>query len=197
MVHMILVGMEKKPVAQAGSRAPREYAPTAESIRRGQALEQWLSEHEYDQAAFGRDSGISKMTINLYLRGALDIAGMHQRTVEKLLRAMHVSDSWAWDYFEIPRDRRASWRTFRSPPMGHGDPDPQQLVTLILTAPMSGEGWSAPAGAVVTYDATRRHDGLLVVSLPGRYLVAQADAVPPQGELLGQLLSLAPASRAQ
>lgn len=179
--------------ATPGPRAKREYQPTPESIRRGEKLRQWLEQHGYDMADFARDSGISKMSVGLYVRGDLDIANMHQRTVEKLLTAMHVSDSWAWAYFEIGDARRAYWRTFREPPMGHGEEPPQGLqVVLTLDAPLSGEGYTAPAGARVTYDQGNVLHGALLVRLPGRYVVARQDALPTAGEVLGEFLGVAP-----
>lgn len=178
---------------KSGARAKREYQPTPESVRRGQLLLRWLEQHDYDQAQFSRDSGISKMTVGLYVKGDLDIANMHQRTVEKLLTAMHVSDTWAWEYFEIPAARRVYWRTFREAPMGHGEEPPQGLVaTLELDAPLGGEGFTAPAGALVSYDSGNVLHGLLLVRLPGRYVVARQDALPTAGEVLGEFLGTTP-----
>lgn len=171
--------------------------PTPEALRRGRALQSWLDEQEFEAAAFAREAGISKMSVGMYLRGELDIANMHQRTVEKLLAAMHVSDAWAWDYFEIPETRRSHWRTFREAPMGAGTSDEegqQQRVVLVLDGPMFGEGYAAPEGTLVTYDPTVKIHGLLVTKLPGRYVLAMADALPNSGVVLGQFLAAAPAS---
>lgn len=190
---MAAVRSDANDVQDEGKRKRRSQL-TPESARRGQLLERWLSENDYDQAEFGRDAGISKMTMSLYTRGELDIANMHQRTVEKLLTAMHVSDTWAWEYFEIPEARRAYWRTFRELPFGHGDEVPQgTVVTRVLDAPLSGEGYTAPVGATVTYDASNQLHGLLLTRLPGRYVVALIDALPIQGEVLGQFLTCSPA----
>lgn len=171
--------------------------PTPDALRRGQALQAWLDEQEFDAAAFAREAGISKMSVGMYLRGELDIANMHQRTVEKFLAAMHVSDSWAWDYFDIPEARRTYWRTFREAPMGAGTQDEdaqQQRVVLVLDGPMSGEGYAVPEGTLVTYDPTVKLYGLLVAKLPGRYVLAMADALPNSGVVLGQFLAAVPAS---
>lgn len=165
---------------------------TVESLERGRLLEQWLDEHELDSAELSRMAKISKMTMRLYIRGELDIANMHQRTVEKLLTAMHVSDAWAWEYFKIPPARRVFWRTFRKPPLGHGEEAPQGLISFELDAPMSGEGYAAPAGAWVTYNPHNKLHGPLLTRLTGRYVVALIDAVPGQAEVLGQYLAVSP-----
>ncbi|WP_147364002.1 helix-turn-helix domain-containing protein [Deinococcus cavernae] len=179
---------------EGSGKEARKYVPTAESVRRGQRLEQWLKEHEFEASEFSREANISKMSISLYLQGKLDVANMRQRTVEKLLGAMHVSDSWAWTFFDIPEARRKEWRTFRDAPMGHGEEAPQQVVTFLLDASLSGEGYALPEGTTLTLDPLSLTRGLLVCRLPGRYVLARPDAVPAQGEVLGQLVKVAPAA---
>ena len=51
---------------------------------------------------------------------------------------------------------------------------------------MSGEGYAVPEGTLVTYDPTVKLYGLLVAKLPGRYVLAMADALPNSGVVLGQ-----------
>ncbi|MFD2610131.1 hypothetical protein ACFSR9_11880 [Deinococcus taklimakanensis] len=189
-----MTGSGEDMPSSATTKKVREYVRTPESIRRGSLLGKWLEKHDYDSAEFARDAKISKMTMTLYLRGDLDVANMHQRTVEKLLTAMHVSDSWAWDYFEIPSARRTYWRTFREAPMGHGEETPQEQVTITLDMPMSGEGYAAPVGAKVTYDPQNVMHGLLLSKLAGRYVLSLIDALPQQGQVLGQFISCVPAS---
>lgn len=184
----------KNEVTNGSSNArTREYARTPDSIRRGELLKAWLDKHEYDAAEFSRDAKISKMSMSLYLRGDIDIANMHQQTVAKLLTAMHVSDSWAWEYFDIPEPRRMYWRTFREAPMGHGEEEPQEWITMTLDNPLSGEGFMIPPGAKITYDPRNKANDLLLVQLTGRYIIAFEDALPKQGNLLGRFISCAPA----
>lgn len=176
---------------EGSGKSPPKVTP--ESIRRGQRLEQWLTEHDFNPSSFAKEAGINKMTVSLYMKGELDIANMQQRTVEKLLAAMHVSDSWAQDFFEIPAEQRSAWRTFRDPPWGSGESEVQRVITFSLDAPLFGEGYTGPVGALTTYDPANHSQGLMLTRLPGRYVVAMLDALPGQAEVLGQFLGVAPA----
>lgn len=184
-----VVYMEAKKYTRPSKR-------TSESVARGKKLQRWLEANDHDMATFARDAGLSKMSITHYVHGDVDIASMHQRTVEKFLGAMGVSDTWAWEYFEIPPARRAYWRTFRLPPLGHGEEATQQLLTVVLDGPMSGEQYSAPAGAVVTVNPDDRLYGLQILRLEGRYVLALPDALPSQGVQLGRFVGVAPAASA-
>jgi transcriptional regulator with XRE-family HTH domain len=180
-------------VIEAGE-GERLSPPPSEAQARGGRLRDWLKLHDFDQASFAREMGVSKPMIANYVSGRVDISSMQQKTVEKLLAAMQVSDSWAWQYFDIPVELRPTWRTFRPSPWGHGDEPLHIDITLVLDAPLYGEGWTLPSGTVVTYDADVRDRGLLLTRLPGRYIVAQPDALPagPGVELLGSLRSSSP-----
>jgi hypothetical protein len=87
---------------------------------RGQALTYWIQEHARSQTSFSIVSGIQRQILNRYMAGAYDLANMSQELVERLLSAMHMSDSDARAYFGIPEEALVRWRTFRAPPMGQG-----------------------------------------------------------------------------
>lgn len=172
---------------QSGKKSRRPPA-TPESLWRGERLAQWLEQRGFDQAEFAREMGISKMSLSLYVRGQVDLANMQQANVEKLLTAMHVSDKWAWEYFQIPEERRDTWRTFRGPPMGANTELPSTAMSMVLDAPLSGEGYAAPVGAIVIFDTAALLEGAQLVCLSGRYVVALPDAIPGQGKVMGQFL---------
>lgn len=177
-----------KPRATRKLKAtPGENKISEEAFMRGQKLVRLLDANEYPIPDFIRDSGISKAGVWSYINGELDIANMRLRTLEKFLGALNVSDTWAWAYFDIPKAKRKEWRTFRRPPLGHGE-DERELIDLVVDMPMQGDVSVVP-GYVISIDPANKIVGLMVVKLSDRYLTVPADLAPEQGEVLGQLVA--------
>lgn len=166
--------------------APGEKQLSPEAFERGQKLQAFLNDNEYPVADFARDSGITPAAVWKYINGELDITRMQQKTVEKFLGALNVPDTWAWAYFSIPKSMRRTWRTFRRPPLGHGD-DERELVDIVLNEPLQGE-MTVPSGYVITIDPGNTLLGLIVTQLSDRYFVTPADLLQGQGKVLGQLV---------
>lgn len=166
--------------------APGEKQLSPEAFRRGQKFNALLEENSYAHADFARDTGITAAAVWKYVNGELDIANMQQKTVEKFLTGLNVTDTWAWGYFEIPASVRRTWRTFRRPPMGHGD-DLRNLIDIVLETPLQGE-LTVPAGYVITIDPDNTLLGLMVTRLSDRYFATPADLLSGNGQVLGQLV---------
>jgi len=157
-----------------------------EAFARGQKFNALLLENEYSHADFARDTGITLAAVWKYVNGQLDIAKMRNKTLERFLDGLKVSDTWAWSYFDIPADARKGWRTFRRPPFGHGE-DERNLVDIVLANPLQGE-LTVPSGYVITIDPSTDNVGLIVTQMSDRYFVTPADLLQGQGKILGQLV---------
>lgn len=117
---------------------------------RGQALRAWM-DHQTPKMTLDRlteATKLSRLTLQRYINGDVDIAMIPQESVEKLLTGMAMSDTEGWRMFNIPRERQLQWRTFRNPPMGHGRRK-QKTETLELDFDLKGVV-SAPEGWLLT-----------------------------------------------
>lgn len=163
--------------------------PSSDALRRGELLKAIIEEIGYGTPhEFARDSKIAYSNLWHYMAGQRDVAKMGQSTVELLLGALNVTDTWAWAYFEIPESARKTWRTFRPPPMGHGDEN-RRLLEITLDMPLQGDLVS-PKGNVITVDRDNTVVGQIVTRLADRYLVTPADLIPGRGLVLGQLIRI-------
>ncbi|WP_407543813.1 hypothetical protein Q0M94_28435 (plasmid) [Deinococcus radiomollis] len=178
----------KKATTRKLKNIPGVNRISEEAFVRGQKFYRLLESLDYSIVDFVRDSKMSKVTLWMYFNGELDMALMRQVSVEKMLGALNVTDTWAWAYFEIPVDRRREWRTFRPPPLGHGE-DPRDLFEVILGKPLQGE-IIVPPGYVVTIDKGNTMLGLIIVEFGDRYLATQVEFAPAQGTVLGQLVRI-------
>lgn len=176
--------------------APEEFAShIPEDVRaRARALRRWLEKNGVRPAQLARMSKLSEMSISKYLRGESSILKMTPGSITKLLTGMHVSDSYAWELFDIPASERARWRSLRTDAMGPpGQAD--GYLTYVLDAPASGE-WALPRGTLITVDPSDKEaaTGLLVAVLGGRYVIGVREMLPEKAEVLGRLTGAAPAS---
>lgn len=177
----------KKPTASRKLKnVPGEKRLSDEAFERGQKFLQLLEANEYAVSDFIRDSGMSQGSVWMYINGELDIANMRLKTLNRFLETLNISDTWAWVYFSIPRTKRPEWRTFRPPPLGHGE-DPRELIDIIVDMPMQGDA-TVTQGYVMTIDPANKALGLMLVKMTDRYLTVPADLVPAQGQVLGQLV---------
>ncbi len=145
-------------------------------------------------AQLARMSTLSEMSISKYLRGESSILRMTPPSITKLLTGMHVSDSYAWELFDIPESERGRWRSLRTDAMGPTDQAAGHL-TYVLDAPASGD-WSLPQGTLITVDPSDKDSAtaLLVAVLGGRYLIGVREMLPEKAEVLGRLTGAAPSS---
>ncbi|MVN88327.1 hypothetical protein GO986_16400 [Deinococcus sp. HMF7620] len=159
--------------------------------RRGERLSAWLHEHEFKPAQFSRLSGISAAMLGNYIRGTTDIGKMGPSNITQLLDAMHVSDTWAWRFFEIPDEDRKSWRSTRPAPMGPPAEGMAHYTTHTIDSIVKGE-WIISPPVLITVDPQERA-GLLLAQVGKRYWLAEQDALPASAVILGQFRTAAPA----
>ena len=156
---------------------------------RGQVLQWWLDKNDFFQEDFARACKISPATLTLYLSGGLDLANARQTTVEKLLAPTKISDTEAWEMFNIPLSKRTTFRTFREPPLGHGE-DVRKLVELRLAGGLAGD-ITAPAGYSVQYDPAKKSSGIVVTQMADGALYAlRAEIAVGRGDVLGQFVGV-------
>lgn len=160
-----------------------------EAERRAGLLRDIIEKRGYkNPSTFARDSDIAYSNLWLYLAGERDLANMGPATVSKLLTSLNVPDTWAWEYFDIPAAARATWRTFRPPPMGHGE-DERRLLDVRLDMPLQGDVMvPGGQGHSITVDRDNVVFGLVVTQLADRYLATPASLLPGNGTVLGQLV---------
>lgn len=154
---------------------------------RGTALRVWLRERGLQPPDFAEASGISRATLHRYLTGRKDIATVEQTMADRLLRAMAISDEEAWDLLGIPEEERATFRSFRPPPLGHGAVLREDTV-LRLSQPLFGSV-ALPAGTLIRVtleEPALEHE--VVRMLDGR-LFSVSTGVKAEGERLGYLVS--------
>jgi hypothetical protein len=155
---------------------------------RGQAFQHFLDSREIFLEDFAKESKIALSTLGMYITGDLDIARMRQATAERFISALNISDTEAWRFFAIPLAQQRSFRTFRPPPLGHGE-DPRKLIEIRLTTPLQGE-WSVPAGHLVQIDPTNTLEGIVITELEdGRLFALPAHVAAGRGRVMGQLIS--------
>lgn len=169
----------------------RRITPMPERVEtaqdRGQALQHFLDSREIFLEDFSKESKIAMSTLGMYLNGELDIARMRQATAERFIGRMGISDTEAWQFFNIPKEQQKSFRTFRPPPMGHGE-DPRKLIEITLTQPLHGE-WTVPAGHIVQIDPANTMEGIVVTELEdGRLFALPAHLAAGRGRVMGQLV---------
>lgn len=172
------------------SAEPKKYVRPVrpEAVRRGELLAQLMEDLKIDRTELANDSGVSGQTIWLYLKGKSDIANATQETADALLRTLGIPDTHAWVALDIPTEKRDTFRSFRPPPMGHGE-DLRELQDIILEHPMQGS-ITLPPGYLVQIDASNMADGLQLLKLDDRYLLGPSSVLPAQGQRLGQLVSI-------
>lgn len=163
-----------------------------EARRRGDKLRQWLAARGLKQSELAVDAGLSEMTISKYVSGATDIARMRPSAITKLLDAMHVSDTYAWELFEIPEELRATWRSLRTNEMGPPTSS-EPTMTYVLETPTQGD-WQLPSNTVVTVGTvtTGMEDELVLAQLADRYWIAARAHLPAKCQVLGAFKSAAP-----
>ena len=158
------------------------------AAERGQAFQHFLDTHDMFLEDFARKSKIALSTLSMYINGELDIARMRQGTAEKFISQLGISDTEAWKFFNIPALQQRSFRTFRPPPMGHGE-DPRKLIEIKLTAPLHGE-WTVPAGHIVQIDPANTMSGIVITELEdGRLFALPASVAAGRGRVMGRLVS--------
>ena len=154
---------------------------------RGLVLQHILDTREIFLEDFAKQSKIAMSTLGLYINGELDIANMRQATAERFISTLGMSDTEAWKLFNIPPIKQRSFRTFRAPPMGHGE-DTRKLIDFALPVQLQGE-WSVPAGEIITIDPTNTMDGILVTELAdGRLFALPAAVAAGRGTIKGELV---------
>lgn len=178
---------QRKSIPQTRPEARQHEAVTTDQERREMLL--WLIEERGGGvSAFGRNSGISRVHLEQLLTGYKSILQMRQETIEKLLTALNLPDTRAWDLLGIPMTDRKRWRTLRPPPMGHGDVI-RSVTNIVLDQPLVGDV-SVPAGYMISVDRNVANEGVIVAKLAGRYYATQPDAIPPNSEILGRLITI-------
>ena len=162
--------------------------PTAAQAR-GLKLKAWMAERKISNAQLARISEISEMAISKYVRGVSDIGRMTPPTITQLLSAMYVSDSWAWDYFDIPEEQRGTWRSLRAGDMG---PPEDAAATYVMVLPSASRGdWILPAGAIVTIERSDTQAGPLVATSGDTFWIASRDFLPANAVIVGRFKSAA------
>lgn len=175
----------------------RRITPLPERIEtaqdRGQAFQHLLDTREVFLEDFARESKIAMSTLGMYITGELDIARMRQGTAERFISALDISDTEAWKFFAIPTAQQRSFRTFRPPPMGHGE-DPRKLLEIKLTDTLHGE-WTVPAGHIVQIDPASTMQGTVIAQMDdGKLWALPAHLAAGRGKIMGQLISAVAAS---
>ena len=171
--------------------APGANRVSDEAYQRGQALYQFLMKNNMDPKELAEQSGIHLSTVWDYINGVTDLAKIRQASVEKLLGAMGVTDTWAWTYFDIPVASRRQWRTFRPPPLGHGD-DPRELLEMHLTSVTQGKYVLWP-GDILTIDRNNKTIGVLLAAVGDDLLTGPRTSLPDNAEVIGQVVRIEPA----
>lgn len=172
----------------------REFTPRPEkvetAVERGQALRNWFDVHKVSIIAFAQTTGIPRSTLSKYLAGASDIAAMPHEQAEKLIVGMGITDWESWEVLGIPEEHRTSFRTFRPPPLGHGQPL-TEAIERQLDQPLVGDVL-VPAGAILRIIKEAEMDGIQVVELEdGRlYAVSPVMLGSTTGKHLGRLISI-------
>lgn len=154
---------------------------------RGTALRVWLRKKELQPPDFAEAAGVSRATLHRYLTGKKDIATVEQTIADRLLRAMNISDEEVWELLGIPEEHRATFRSFRPPPLGHGALVREDTV-LRLSQPLFGSV-ALPMGTLirVTLDGPPlEHE---VVRLADGRLFSVSSGVQAEGEKMGYLVS--------
>ncbi|GGB69053.1 helix-turn-helix domain-containing protein [Deinococcus soli (ex Cha et al. 2016)] len=175
------------PHGNSEAQAPADIARI-----RGERLDAWLKEHGLTQAAFARLSGLSGPLLSQYLSGKADIGKMGPVKITALLSAMHVSDTWAWTFFQIPPESRGEWRSTRPAPMGPPADEDAHLTTHTITSAVAG-AWMIMPPALITVDTNAR-SGLLLAQIGQQYWLAPQAALPDSAVILGQFRTAAPAA---
>lgn len=154
---------------------------------RGQAFKHWLDSNDYFLTDFAKDSTIAKATLSAYINGDLDLASMRQDTAQRLLTTMGLSDTEAWEYFNIPVEKRDTFRTFRAD-LGHGT-ELKKVLEWELKVPLQGST-TAPAGHTIRYNPNKKLTGLVVLETEdGQLFALPADIAAGRGRILGQLVA--------
>lgn len=126
-------------------------SPIRTAQDRGQALQVWMNVQRIRQKDFLEKSGIKRSTFARYLSGESDLAAIDQATADRLLRAMGITDTDAWEILGIPEEHRATFRSFRPFPLGHGTDRQGERTGLImerLTQPLFGS-LALPSGVTL------------------------------------------------
>ncbi|MCD0155836.1 hypothetical protein [Deinococcus sp. 6GRE01] len=184
-----MVESEKRAPRQKYKRRKVEPMPATvqTAVDRGRAFQHWLDSNDYFMSDFVKDSGISRAALSAYVSGELDIASMRQDTAERLLRTMGLSDTEAWQFFNIPEEKRATFRTFR-PILGHGD-EMKQVLEFPLKVPLQGVT-TVPVGHMIRVNPARQLTGLVVTETQNGELYAlPAEMAQGRGRILGQLVA--------
>jgi len=162
-----------------------------DAFERGQALYRLILKLGYEPVSFAAESKIHVSTLWMYIHGRIDLAQIKQPSVEKLLIALAVTDTWAWSYFKIPQELRTKWRTFRPPPLGHGE-DPRELYELKLDRSTTGRYVLWP-NDVLTLDPGNKTVGLMLARAGEQYVLNGHELLPPEAEIMGQVVRIEPA----
>lgn len=187
--------MTQKPSYARRTITPRP-AKVETAADRGQMLQHWLDSHEVLQHVFAKRSKIAMSTLTMYLSGVLDIASMRQATAERFLTELKMSDTEAWDWFKIPTEKRRSFRSFRPPPMGHGE-EVRKLIDKELKVPLQGRV-QAPIGYSVQFNPAITTEGDVVTETPeGELYVLPVEMAVGRGNILGQFEGVLPAKAKQ
>lgn len=157
------------------------------ALDRGLVFQHIIDAREIFLEDFAKQSKIALSTLGMYINGELDIANMRQATAERFISSLGMSDTEAWRLFNIPTIKQRSFRTFRPPPMGHGE-ETRKLVDFTLPVQLQGE-WSVPAGEIITIDPTNTMEGILVTELAdGRLFALPAAVAAGRGTVKGELI---------
>lgn len=167
--------------------APKPTDQILTPLDRGQALKAWIQRHDLNITDFAAAAGLSRATLNNYLRGIRDVAAVEQEIADRLLRAMGIADGEAWSLLNIPEENRHTFRSFRPPPLGHGSVT-RTLADIRLEQPLFGSV-ALPAGTLIRL--TKEGPALehLIVRLHDGRLHAVSDGVQAEGEQMGWLVS--------
>ncbi|GAQ23975.1 hypothetical protein DEIGR_400108 [Deinococcus grandis] len=154
---------------------------------RGQAFQHWLDSNDYFLTDFARDSAIARSTLSAYISGELDLAAMRQNTAQRLLSTMGLSDTEAWEYFNIPEEHRSTFRTFRAD-LGHGT-ELKNVLEWELKVPLQG-ATTAGTGHSIRVNPNKKLSGLVVMETEdGELFALPADLAKGRGRILGQLMA--------
>lgn len=153
---------------------------------RGKALEHFIDTQFGNQTAFATISGVPRPTVSKYCNGQQDLLNAPQFQIERILTHLGMSDTEAWQVFNIPPEQREdNWRTFRLPPMGHGKP-PNRERHYNLKKPLQG---GLPIGGLTVIVDEDSKEGVQLVKHANEFFAVTASS-SPVGELLGRIVRI-------